>query len=65
MEELLKDGCVSVAGAAKFMGISRSRLYQHLQAGRLAFCKDGKRTLIPRRALVRFLAERIHQGWQP
>lgn len=45
----------SVDQAAAVASISRRQLYRHLAAGRLRAAKDGKRTVILRRELVRFL----------
>jgi hypothetical protein len=58
-EELLADGCCDLTGAIGFTGLSRSQLYVEMQSGALLFVKVGRRTLIPRRALIRFLAERL------
>ena len=56
-EELLEDGCLSIAEAVEFSRLSRSQLYEHIRAGDLRTIKNGRRRLIPRRALIRFLAE--------
>ncbi len=58
-QDLFGDGCLRVRDAAAFLAISRARLYEHLRAGRIQFVKDGRRTLIPKRGLVQFLAERF------
>ena len=60
--ELLADGSMSVKDAARFSGLSRAELYKLMGAGRLAFVKHGKRRLIPRKALVRCLAEGLQGG---
>lgn len=52
----LDDGCLSVAGAAGFAGVGRTTLYAAITAGALATVKVGRRRLVPRRALVRWLA---------
>lgn len=46
----------SPADAAREIGISRARLYDHLASGAIKAKKDGQRTLIPHDELVRFLA---------
>ncbi len=56
-EELLADGCLSIAEAVEFSRISRSRLYECIATGDLLTVKNGRRRLVPRRALIRFLAE--------
>ena len=60
--ELVSEGAVSVAEAARFLGISRARLYEHMNAGEIRFMKDGRRRLLPKRGLVYFLAERLRGG---
>lgn len=45
----------SVEQAATALSISRRQVYRHLKGGRLVAVKDGNRTLIPRRELLRFL----------
>jgi excisionase family DNA binding protein len=37
---------VSITEAVRVSGISRTRLYEHRKNGRLAFVKDGRRSLI-------------------
>ena len=61
-EELLADGALGVNAAVKFSGISRSELYALMGDGELKFCKRGRRRLIPKRALVRFLADGLQGG---
>ena len=56
-EELLADGALGVNDAVEFSGLSRSELYEAMRNGALKFCKRGKRRLIPKRALVRLLAD--------
>jgi len=45
----------SVADAAQAIGISRSRLYEHISEGTIRPIKDGRRTLITLGELERFL----------
>lgn len=45
----------SVDQAAAVIGISPRQIYRHLASGRLCAIKDGHRTLIRRRELLRFL----------
>jgi excisionase family DNA binding protein len=49
---MLADGLLDVTEAAKFASVSRSFLYDLMEAGDLAYTKIGRRRLIPRRALV-------------
>jgi excisionase family DNA binding protein len=46
---------LSVAEAAKMLGISRSTLYAEIASGRIEIKKAGKRTLIPVDAARRWL----------
>jgi hypothetical protein len=61
--DLLSDGALGLNGPAEdFSGLSRAHLYRENQAGRLPFVKQGRRTLIPKRALVRLLANGMRGG---
>ena len=46
-ERLVSDGCLTVDESMKFTGLCRSKLYEHLQQGRIPVVKVGRRTLIP------------------
>lgn len=61
-EEILADGTLTVDGATKFVGLGRTQLYELMGSGRLPFTKQGRRRLIPRRALVRLLANGLQGG---
>jgi Helix-turn-helix domain len=50
--ELVEDGLMTVPEAQEFSRLSRSDLYARMERGALAYCKLGKRRMIPRRALV-------------
>jgi len=58
-ENLVSDGCLTIEESIDFTGICRSKLYEHLRSGRIATVKLGRRTLVPKRALVQFLAENL------
>ena len=58
----LADGCFSIAEAAGFSGLSRSTLYEAMEAGELAFVKVGRRRLLPRLAVVQWLARGLCGG---
>jgi excisionase family DNA binding protein len=60
-DDVLADGAVSVSAAVKFSGLGRSTLYEAMQRGQLAYTTHGRRRLIPRRALTRFLARNLIQ----
>lgn len=70
-EELLADGSMSVAEAAKFSGLSRSTLYRLMEqrdeltgGPKLPYVKMGAggRRLIPKRALLRLMASNLVIG---
>ena len=47
---------LSVADAARYCGITRSRLYVWLATGRIDMRRAGRRTIIKRASLDKFLA---------
>jgi hypothetical protein len=49
---LVEDGLMTVPEAQEFSRLSRSDLYARMERGDLAYCKLGKRRMIPRRAMV-------------
>lgn len=54
--ELLADGMFRVNDAVEFAHLGRSFLYGAMDRGELAYVKCGRRRLIPKRALVAYLA---------
>lgn len=54
---LFDEGCLTVPQAVEITTISRSALYNAMSAGELAFVRRGRRRLIPRKALVAWLAQ--------
>ena len=59
--ELVADGLASIAEASKFLGISRSKLYEMMERGQVRYCKLGRNRKIPW-AEVRHLAARSLVG---
>jgi excisionase family DNA binding protein len=57
--ELAADGTMSVAEAAAFLGVSRGKVYLLLEAGELASVPIGTQRVIPKRAVVEYLAARM------
>ena len=53
--ELLSDGTVSVKGAVSFLSISRTELWRLINAEKIQALRSGRRVLVPRKELVRFL----------
>lgn len=58
MSDSLQKAALSVPEACHIAGIKNDRLYAEINSGRLASLKVGKRRLIRREALDRWLAER-------
>ncbi len=65
VERLLADGAMTVQQGVQFSAIGRSALYAAMSRGDLRWLKVGKRRLIPRKALVAFLAAGLRGGWSP
>ncbi len=57
LEGLASDGAMTIENGAKFLGCSRSYLYDLVQAGTIATAKLGRHRVIFRRSLIRYLAE--------
>ncbi len=56
---MLTDGCMRVHEAARFAALGKSTLYLAMDRGDLPFIKVGRRRLIPRAALVQWLAQHV------
>lgn len=61
LRELVEGGCLTVGEATKFSGMSRSRLFLLIGSGRVVSWLEGTRRVIPKRELVRYLAERAQE----
>ncbi|MBX9625096.1 MAG: helix-turn-helix domain-containing protein [Gemmataceae bacterium] len=57
--ELSRDGAVGVPEACRFLGLSRTQVYELMAASELRYLKVGARRLLPRAELQRFLAARL------
>lgn len=53
---------VGIQDAAQVLGISRTRIFEHVKAGRLKKVKDGHRTLFLMTELRRFVAQQERDG---
>lgn len=60
--DMVAEGLTTVAGGARFLDISRSKMYTEMDAGRLPYVKIGKSRRIPKRALRDFAAENLIGG---
>lgn len=54
----MPDRLLDVDEAATVLGVSRTSVYQELQAGRLRSVKVGRRRLIPSSAIAEFIGDR-------
>lgn len=60
--ELLTGGFLSVSESAKWLAISRSRLYELIAAGVLSHARISGKICVPRRALHEYVAQRLVIG---
>ena len=51
---VIEDGFVKVPEAARFLNLSRAKVYLLMDAGELAYAKFGRSRRIPRRALMQY-----------
>jgi excisionase family DNA binding protein len=52
--DVLDAGFTDVVGAARFLALSRSKIYSLMDRGELPYAKMGKSRRIPKRALVEY-----------
>jgi excisionase family DNA binding protein len=62
--DVVADGLMAVAEAAKFLSLSRSTLYELMDEGRLQYVKLGRARRIPRRAVRELAAANLRGGWR-
>jgi excisionase family DNA binding protein len=58
-KDLMADGTLSIEAAAEFSGLGRTFLYSAMDRGELPYVKAGARRLIPKKALIKYLADRV------
>ena len=56
-QEMMADGLCNVGEAARFLGLSRSTIYQMMDRGDLRYAKIRKNRRIPRAAFVELAAK--------
>lgn len=56
---LLEDGTMNVKDAVAFTGFGKSVIYEAMDDGTLPHVQRGRRKVIPRRALIEWLADRL------
>ena len=57
--EVCADGAVPVAEACRLLGIKRTYAYDLMERGELRYAKIGKRRVVPRAEITRFLAAHL------
>jgi excisionase family DNA binding protein len=58
-QALVADGCIKLDEAQRFLQVSRSTLYELMDAGELPYLRFGRNRRIPRRALIEFAQRAI------
>jgi excisionase family DNA binding protein len=61
-QDLVADVLVDVKEAAKFLALSRSKVYGLMEQGELPFAKIGKSRRVPRKALVELARKCLVNG---
>ncbi len=61
-EAMCSAGLLTVKGAAEFLSVSRSKLYELMNGGELWFVKIGRSRRIPLRAVVELAARGLQGG---
>ena len=57
--EMMAEGTLTVDAAVGFSGLGRTFLYNAMDRGELPFAKCGARRLIPKNAMIKYLADRL------
>ena len=60
--EMVSDGLLTVQECAQFLHLSRSKVYELMDAGELCFTKLGRSRRIPRRAVIELAARGLRGG---
>ncbi len=60
--ELMTQGLMRVPEVARFLALSRAKIYELMNRGELPWVKLGRARRIPRAAVVRLAAERLCGG---
>lgn len=58
-EQLVSEGAVGIDETCKMMGLKRTFVYALMALGELRYAKIGRRRVVPRAEIRRFLAERL------
>ena len=60
--DLLADGFATVPQAAKFLQLSRAKVYQLMDGCELVYAKFGKSRRIPKRALLEYAQRSLNNS---
>jgi excisionase family DNA binding protein len=60
--ELVEDGNYELTEALDVSKLGRSTIYLRMEDGSIPFMRIGRRRLIPKRGLMRFLAQHLVTG---
>lgn len=61
---IVAEGLLSIDEAARFLKLSRAKIYSLMEQGRLVFVKLDRTRRIPRRAVVEIAAQHLRGGWR-
>ncbi len=59
---LVADGLLTVGECAEFLHVSRSKVYEMMDAGILCYVKLGRSRRIPKRAVIELAARELRGG---
>jgi excisionase family DNA binding protein len=62
--EMVSEGLMRVAEAARFLSVSRAHLYALMDRGELPWVKLGRARRIPRAAVIRLAATNVRGGYR-
>lgn len=65
VDRQVREGCAKVSDVSQFTGLSRSKIYQLMDVGELAYLKIGRSRRIPWDAVERLLADHIVAARRP
>ena len=61
---IVADGLMTISEAAEYLSISRSKLYEMMDDGELAYVKLGRCRRIERRELIDLVARELRGGYR-
>jgi excisionase family DNA binding protein len=59
LADMVRDGFLTVPDAARFLGISRSKVYLLMDDGELIYAKFGSSRRVPRQALIDYATRNL------